>query len=402
MTSRAGRSVLSLILLIVPVLCGGQAAAETAGGEVTLVTLEGEEQRHSLTGLSETELQLELGAVPLKDITAIVFAPRPATPPDTTALHLRNGDVLSNITILGGDESKLTLKAEALGELKLDYKFLQAVTFYGKERPAADALEAFLKAAPPKEDQLLTAKGETISGYLEKFSSKEISVNSGGQSRAYPFEQLAAFRFAPLEEYKARAELRGAIELRDGSRVTGRLLELKDGKLRFEALNGQTWELAVETLSSITFKGGKLVYLSELTPGAVEEKPYVGGMPVVYRWRRDRAVTGGKLSIGSKTYEKGLGVHSFSRLEYNLAGQYAKLLCDVGLDDAAPGGLCDWKVLLDGKEAAAGTAKPGNKGEVVRLDLKGVQQLALVCDYGPDNSDAGDCLDWAGARLVKP
>lgn len=391
-----------MVLLLFAGLCNGPSAAEPVSGQLTLVTLEGEEQHHTLTGLSETELQLELGAVPLKDISAIVFAPRLAAPPDTTALHLRNGDVLPNIALIAGDESKLTVKAELLGELKLEYKLLQAVTFAGKERPAADTLEAFLKAAPPKEDQLLTAKGEAISGYLERFTEKDISFNSGGQSRAYPFEQLAAFRFAPLEEYKPRAELRGTIELRDGTRITGRLLDLKDGKLGLEAPNGQKWELAVEALSSITFKGGKLVYLSELTPSAVEEKPYVGGMPVVYRWRRDRSVTEGKLAIGSKTYDRGLGVHSFSRLEYNLGGQYAKFLSEVGLDDAATGGICDWRVLLDDKEAAAGTAKAGNKAEALRLDLKGVQRLALICDYGPDDNDAGDCLDWAGARLVKP
>ena len=402
MVTCAVRLLPSLVLSLVPCLCGGLAAGETAGAEVTLVTLEGEEQRHRLTGLSETELQLELGAVSLKDITAVAFAPRPAPGAGATAVHLRNGDVLCNAVIAAGDESKLTLKAETLGELKLDYKHLQAIAFAGKERPPGDALEAFLKAPPPKEDQLLTAKGETISGYLEKFAGKELSFNSGGQSRAYLFEQLAAFRFAPLEEYKPRAELRGTIELRDGSRVTGRLLDLKDGKLRFEALNGQNWELAVETLSNITFKGGKLAYLSELTPSAIEEKPYVGGMPLVYRWQRDRSVTGGKLAVGAKTYERGLGVHSFCRLGYNLAGQYAKFLCEVGLDDAAAGGICDWKVLLDGKEAVAGTAKPGSKAEAVRLDLKGVQQLALICDYGPDDNDAGDCLDWGGARLAKP
>ncbi|MGD0089056.1 MAG: NPCBM/NEW2 domain-containing protein [Planctomycetota bacterium] len=383
-------------------LCAGVVAAESANGEVTLVTPEGDEQRHTLKGLSETELQLELGAVPLKDVAVIVFAPRPAPSTEGTAMHLRNGDVLCNAAPIAGDEAKLTFKGGALGEVKLDYKFLAAVTFAGKELPAADALEAFLKAPPPKEDQLLTAKGETVSGYLEKFTGKDLSFNSGGQSRAYPYEQLAAFRFAPLEEYKPRAELRGAIELRDGSRVTGKLLELTEGKLKFEALNGQIWALAVETLSNIAFKGGKLVYLSELAPSLAEEKPYVGGMPVVYRWQRDRSALGTRMIIAAKPYERGLGVHSFARLEYDLAGQYAKFLSDVGLDDAAAGGLCDWKVLLDGKEAAAGTAKPGRKAEALRLDLKGVQQLALICDYGPDDSDAGDCLDWAGARLLKP
>ena len=395
----------ALFLCLASVTGSRLAAAENgkAGIEVTVVTLEGEEQRQTLLGLSPTEIQCERGGVPLKDVSAIVFAPPGPPAAGATTLHLRNGDVLNNVTLVSGDESKLALKGETWGSLKIEYKFLHAISFAGKERPRADVIEAFLKAAPPKEDQILTAKGETISGYLERFTEKDMSFNAGGQSRAYAFDQLAAFRLAPLEEYKPRTELLGSIELRGGSRVTGKLLALHDGKLKIEALNGQPWDIPVDALSSIAFKGGKLVYLGELKPAAVEEKPYVGGMPVVYRWRRDRAVTGGTLTIAGKTYEKGLGVHSFARLEFDLGGQYAKFLCDVGPDlSAGANSSCAWKVLLDGKEAAAGAAKAGGKAEPLRLDVTGVQRLALVCDYGPDDNDAGDHLDWAGARLLKP
>jgi hypothetical protein len=34
--------------------------------------------------------------------------------------------------------------------------------------------------------------------------------------------------------------------------------------------------------------------------------------------------------------------------------------------------------------------------------LTQARQLELVCDYGPDDDDAGDHLDWANARLLKP
>lgn len=395
----AGRVAVPLVLA----LGGLVSAAEKTGVEVGLVTLEGEEQRQTLVGLSATDAQFERGGLPLKDIAALVFQAPAAPVSGAAALHLRNGDVLSGVSVVAGDEAKLSFRSDTWGEARLEYKFLRALTFGCKEAPAAEALENFLKAAPPKEDQLLTVKGETISGYLEKLSDKDITFSAGGQSRAYAFEQLAAFRFAPLEELKPRAGLLGAIELRNGSRVTGQLLGLQDGKLRFEALNGQPWEVSLDALASITFKGGKLVYLSELTPAAVEEKPCVGGMPVVYRWRRDRAATGGKLLLGAKAYDRGIGVHSYSRLDYDLANQYAKLLCDVGLDAGAPGrGVCTWKVLLDGKEAASGTAQAGGKAQTVSLGLQGVQRLSLVCDYGPDDSDGGDCLDWAGARLVKP
>ncbi|MCY3018207.1 MAG: NPCBM/NEW2 domain-containing protein [Planctomycetota bacterium] len=395
MVSRLGCSVCLLVL--------GVAAAPLAALDVTVLTLEGEEQHRALTGLSDAELASDQGPIPLKDVAALVFAPRAAPPSAGTAVHLRNGDVLQNQTIVAGDDTKLTVSSDAFGELKLENKFVQAIAFAGKERPPADALDAFLKAAPPKEDLLLTAKGETISGYLEKLSGKEIAFNTGGQSRAYPFEQLAAFRLAPLEAYKPRTELLGSIELRDSSRITGKLLGLKDKQLRFEALNGQPWTVTADAIASITFLGGKLVYLSELTPAAVEEKPYAGGVPVVYRWRRDRAVTGGRMVIAGRQYERGIGTHSYSKLTYKLGGQFAKLLCDVGLDAvAAPSAVCAWKVVLDGKDAAAGTAKAGAKPETVKLDVTGAQQLELICDYGPDDDDAGDHLDWANARLLKP
>jgi hypothetical protein len=61
----------------------------------------------------------------------------------------------------------------------------------------------------------------------------------------------------------------------------------------------------------------------------------------------------------------------------------------------------NWKISVDGKEAASGVAKPGEPAKPQKIDVKDAKELELVCDYGPDEDDAGDHFDWANARLIK-
>jgi len=375
-------------------------AARAAGLEVTLVSVEGEETQ---TTLADSDAGLKFDApVALKDVAEIRFGAK-STAGTGAALYLRNGDVLQNIKIVSGDDTKLVFKSESVGEMTLENKFIHALTFTPKDRPAQDVIDAFLNGPKQKEDLLLTPKGESLSGYYEKFSDKDLNFNAGGQSRAYAFDATVALRLAPLEDFKATADPVATLVLRDGSRITGKVLGVKEKKLKVEALNTQPWTVPAEALSSIVFKGGKMVYLSDIAPAAVEEKPYVGGAPLVFRWRKDRSAAGGKLAMNGKDYERGIGVHSYSKLTFNLEGQYAKFLCDVGLDTVAtPNSASAWKILVDGKEVAAGLAKAGEKPQAVKLEVKGAAKLELICDYGPDDDDAGDVLDWAGARLIKP
>jgi hypothetical protein len=376
------------------------SAARAAGLEVTVVSVEGEETQTTLAD-SDSGLKFE-PPVALKDVAEIRFGSK-AQAGAGAAVYLRNGDVLQNIKIVSGDDTKLVFKSETIGDVTLENKYIHALTFTPKDRPTQDVIDAFLKGPKQKEDLLLTPKGESLTGYFEKFTDKDVSFNAGGQSRAYAFDAIVGLRLAPLEDFKATADPVATLVLRDGSRVTGKVLGLKEKKLKVEALNAQPWSVPAESLASLEFKGGKMVYLSDLVPASVEEKPYVGGAPLVFKWRKDRSASGGKISLAGKDYDRGIGVHSYARLTFNLEGQYAKFLCDTGLDASASASAASaWKVLVDGKEAAAGLAKAGEKPQPVKIELKGASKLELICDYGPDDDDAGDVLDWAGARLIKP
>jgi hypothetical protein len=368
--------------------------------EVTVVTLEGDEQKGALQDVSAAGFKVDGKIINMSDVAEVRFsAPQPAS---GITLHLRNGDELK-VVVVSGDDSKLKVRNAALGELEISSQFWHALVFTPKDGPGPGVIEEFLKAAPSQEDLILQPKGDTLSGIFEKFSDKEISFNAGGATKPYAYDSLAAFRMAPVKEYTAPTDFRATLVLRDGSKITGKLAALKNGKLSFEAIDGTTWSLGVDALQSIFFQGGKLAYLSDLQPASVEQKSYVGGMPFIHGWRRDQAVTGEKMVINNTPFARGIGVHSFSKLSYDLDGKYAKFLCQAGLDATAQGDpVAAWSVRVDGKEAAKGLAKPASAPEMIKLDVAGAKHLELICDYGPDDDDAGDHLNWANARLIKP
>ena len=394
------RSGLLLCVLTLMAPLASRALAADTALDVTVVTVEGEEQRQALVELTETGLKFRMGALKYSETAEVRFNNTVAAPAQKQPwLQLRNGDTLY-VTILGGDDTKLHVRNEVLGELNLENKFLDAILF---PNPApGDALQDLLKGTP-KEDLLLLSKGEVVTGFFEKLGDKNIQFNAGGQSRTFGFDQLAGFRLAPLDAYNAPTDLRATLQLKDGSRLTGKLLSLNGQVLKVEGIGGLTWTIPGDAIRNLAFKGGRLVYLTDIAPRTVEEKPYVGGMPVVYRWRKNQSARGEKLTIGTRTFERGLGVHSYTRLVYDLGGAYKTFLCEVGLDGAAPSGTqTAWKVLVDGKQAAGGMLKYGAPAEAIKLDVTNAKELELICDYGPDDDDAGDHLNWANARLVKP
>ncbi len=379
-------------------LASGLRAADI---NVTVVSVEGEEKAAVLQGIAEGGFKLASGVVAAKDVAEIRFAATSGADSAKPTLFLRNGDQL-RVAVLTGNDASVKVKSEALGELTVDNKFVDGFIFPQKDALSTDTIDGFLKS-PLTEDLLLMPKGEITKGAYEKLTEKDLNFNVEKQSKTYTFDQVAGLRLVPLDEYKAPSDLRATINLAEGSRLTGKLQSLDAGVLAFEGIDGKPWKVPAAAIKSIAFKGGNLAYVSDLTPKAIEEKPYVGGVPLLYHWRRDQSVAGRPLSIGGKTFDKGVGVHSYTKLTYELGGQYAKFLASVGIDSSAPQtGFCAWKVSVDGKEAAAGVCKANEAAKLVKLDVKDAKELELVCDYGPDEDDAGDHLDWGNARLIKP
>jgi hypothetical protein len=172
---------------------------------------------------------------------------------------------------------------------------------------------------------------------------------------------------------------------------------------------GATIKVPLEQVVALDTFQGPAVYLSDLKCRAYEYRPWTeGGV----RWPcvRDGSVAGRDLRLAGSTYDKGLGLHSYSSVTYDLGGTYRRFEALVGIDDetgrprdGSPGGSVRIKVLVDGKEQPLGwdrelTWRDGP--QPVRMPVTGARELTLIVDFGR-GGDVQDHVNWADARLIR-
>ncbi len=137
------------------------------------------------------------------------------------------------------------------------------------------------------------------------------------------------------------------------------------------------------------------VYLSDLKP--VSAKQGWGTL------QTDHSVEGPPLTIGGRTFARGLGTHAASEIVYDISGQgFARFVAQAGVDEEknAFAGSCVFQVFVDGKEVfRTGVLKVHEAAACVNVEVTGARELKLVV------GDAGDwrCdhADWAEAGFVR-
>jgi hypothetical protein len=142
-------------------------------------------------------------------------------------------------------------------------------------------------------------------------------------------------------------------------------------------------------------------YLSDLEWVGTPINPY---QPV----NRDRSVgngdgRGNTITLNGVAYGKGLGVHAYSEVTYNIAGQYTSFVSDIGLDDEvwANDGSVIFSVVADGVEIYnSNEMRSTTATQTINVGVAGVQELKLKVFTTPDG-DRADHADWANARLVR-
>jgi len=148
-----------------------------------------------------------------------------------------------------------------------------------------------------------------------------------------------------------------------------------------------------------TFGSGPSTYLSDLTPVG---PPINGWGPFELDTSNgeDDAGDGNPITLNGVVYDKGLGVHAYSEITYDVSAGYERFISDIGVDDEVNGGTVEFHVLADGNEVfSSGVMNNAAQTQVVNIDLTGVDELTLIVDDG-GNGNGEDHADWAGARLL--
>ncbi len=115
----------------------------------------------------------------------------------------------------------------------------------------------------------------------------------------------------------------------------------------------------------------------------------------------DRSVTGKAISIGGRSFDRGVGTHAESMLHVELDGKAEEFRATVGVDDAAGGrGTVRFNVYADGQRLFdSGVMKGGQEARSVTVPLTGVRRVLLLVTSGGDGLDF-DHADWAEAEFV--
>ncbi|MCI3242824.1 NPCBM/NEW2 domain-containing protein [Streptomyces spinosisporus] len=110
---------------------------------------------------------------------------------------------------------------------------------------------------------------------------------------------------------------------------------------------------------------------------------------------------GHPITIGGVVYDKGLGVHAESAVEFYAGKACEKVTADVGVDDEkGANGTVAFEIWADGtKVASTGVLTNAMPAQPLTADVTGAEVIRLVVTDGGDGIDS-DHADWAGAQLT--
>jgi hypothetical protein len=174
-----------------------------------------------------------------------------------------------------------------------------------------------------------------------------------------------------------------------------------DGKtLGVRTLWGEPLSVPAAKVTTVAIRNGRLVYLSDLAPGGVEQVPYFDR---VIPFRTDVSLTGTPLRLSDGPTTRGVAVHARCVLHYDLGGTFDTFRSRVGFQQPeGKRGRADVRVLGDGKVMFEKLDARGDQPPTdVEVRVAGVKRLTLEVDFGPEE-DVGDRVVWGDAKLMRP
>jgi len=343
--------------------------------------------------------------LPRADVASVVLAP-------AGRLMLRDGQAViqsaaggqlavSEIAVADG---KVSFASGLLGRATWPMERISLILLPSATASPAQVLGELERLAPAGQalDVLLVRRSDgnlvAVAGVLEKVDAKVVRFRWKGKARTAGRESVLAIRLAGSAGQGPAVS--GWLRSRDGSRIGFAALSMDSRSVTAELVPGGRKEIPRNVLAAVHFVSDRVVPLARLKPATVTEYGFLGK---AFGHRVDRSVGGGPLRLGGKTYDNGLGLHSFCALSWRLDGPYSSFVAVVGIDDAVrPRGDATLTFLGDGKPLTGPMRLTGNDPpRTVRLGLTGVRELTIRVEFGPDRLDVGDHVDLAGARLIR-
>jgi hypothetical protein len=306
-------------------------------------------------------------------------------------LHLAGEDQVGGEPLaIKGNE--LIWSSPTLGQIAIPMKQLVAMT-----RPGAA-----LPDTRRREDVVTLGNGDLLRGIIGDVADGKVTVQTDAGPSNVPLGSVTQINFAATAGSSAPAN-GFRVRFDDGSSIVASSLTLADDKAQLSFGKQAAREIETARIAAVEQVNGPVSWLSSRPAAENVYVPFMGTARTGAA-RMDRNWTGlDPIRFGARQYAHGIGVHSYSRLSWNLDDKYASFRTQYAIDTKDANTKADVvvRVLLDGKVAyEQAHVRAGTLSAVVALDLKGAKKLTLEIDYG-DNMDTQDRLNWIEPALLK-
>lgn len=331
------------------------------------------------------------------DLVSIAFADKPfPSKPKGPYLRFPTGETLC-ADILGSDDEKVRARNPILGEFTVPLSAIEAVVM---DVELADEVAGLVRRAADRHgDEVLLKSRDFVSGTVTGMQSDKVLLLREDQDVALDKARIAGIAFDPsLVDYELTPELFAQLRLSDGSVINATEVVSDGPKLSVKTCFGASLLLDAGDLVDLSFRNGRVSYLSDLEPSKQVHDPFLDDS---HSLQRDRSALGDALRLGGRIYAKGLGVRSRSVLVYPLEG-YVRFDADVGLDESAgPQASVRFQVLVDGELAFdSGEMVAASEPIPVQVPVKNARELTLLVEY-ESRGDVQDFANWCDARLSR-
>jgi hypothetical protein len=395
------------------------AVAAAAEPQPVLRTLDGKSTPCEVVNLTATEVIVKADGkqktVPVEQVLQLDFraATRPKTDAKYTDVELADGSLLhcTQVTFRGKQVEavlvsgqKLKFPLDAVGYVLHDAQDT-AVAKQWKEvlgRKRSSDLLASLR-----DGQLITFNG-TFGDADAEGKTIQFDLDSKGEPRTLKLEKAHALAFYRQPDPKAPPVL---CKLTDTAADLVMVGGFRAGETGYTVTTpaGATLEYPKTLLVRLDYSKGKLTYLSDLEPVKVV---YSSTEDAPQPYRRDKNLDNRPLMLttssdkplpwGKGPCPKGLAVHAYTSLEYDLGGDYREFSAYVGVDHDVGGSDGGTRVVIegDGKVLYEKTIFPRDDPDHARFGVKDVKRLRIIVSSA-DLLDLGRHVDLADAKVSK-
>ena len=333
-------------------------AQESGLREIPVVyqTLEGKYQSTLATITPETStLKMGEAIASLEDLVQIEFSGKVAESSASANLILREGGSWRgrfDLRRLDGGDQTYWNSPSLTQVLELPLESIEKYLANGVD-------EAELGEGSTDSDFLLTADGAKLTGILESLDMNQITFDDESLGLLkIEWAKVRAFQLVALDDEAADPGDNGLsidVMTRDGSTPKGTLLKLDTEEVRLRTGSGQEIRIPVDRILRINFANDRVVSLTDRTPIEVVEGLGEGRW-FPWSWQKNRNVLGSPLTIGARSFDQGIGVHSNSLLSFKVEPGDLTLNGFAGMDASAKPrdeepeiGNARFSILVDGK-----------------------------------------------------